>query len=209
MFPHQLSRVLQARAGPTTTATRGYVAKYTHFHQWKVEKTQSPASIERRATRHAKRILTPEQFQKVKKPFDFPVVTNVPVEHRRLAPRVIMADINEVELARLRTLPRETVPFKVGDRVAVTTLMSMTENKTAVYKGTVIQSKRGRGLHARFTIRNGSDGGYYEMTWPYWSPFLRKIEMIEVDPNRIASKTKLAKYHRNLPFDHPKNKVLI
>lgn len=164
--------------------------------------------LESRATRHANRILSTEQFQRVKRPFDFPVVTKTPVGQRKLSPKVQLAQLDQIELDRLQTLPRETVPFKVGDRIAVTTLMSMTEAKTQVYKGTVIQSKRGRGLYSRFTIRNGSDGGYYEMTFPYWSPFLRKIEMIEVDQQRIAGKTRLALYHRNLPFDHPKNKVL-
>jgi ribosomal protein L19 len=85
----------------------------------------------------------------------------------------------------------------------------MTEAKTQVYKGTVIQSKRGTGLYGRFTIRNGSSGGFYQMTFPYWSPFLRKIEMIEPDPKPILGKTKLGPYHRSLPLDHRKNSILV
>lgn len=193
---------------PITTQTRTYIAKHTHFHQWKMETAPTAKQLERRATRQANRIISPEQYQRVKKPFDFPVVTNVPLEQRKIKQRVVLDQLNEVELARLRTLPRETVPFRVGDRIAVTALLCMTEAKTQVYKGTVIQSKRGRGLHGRFTLRNGSSGGFYEITFPYWSPFLRKIEMIEHDPKPIMSKTRLATFHRNLPVDHPKNKIL-
>eukprot|EP00461_Guttulinopsis_vulgaris_P002017 UN02018 len=105
-------------------------------------------------------------------------------------------------------MPRETVPFKVGDKIAVTTLLSMTESKTQVFKGVVISQKRKKGLYGRFTLRNNSDGGFYEISFPYWSPFLRKIEMIEKDPEPLVGKNRLENYFRNLPLDHPKNKVV-
>jgi ribosomal protein L19 len=208
IVPKMFGSLTRKVSSPLTTSTRTYIAKHTHFHQWKVPKVDTTAQIERRAQRQANRILSTEQYQRVKRPFDFPVISNIPVEQRKVAQRNILADVNQVELARLRTLPRETVPIKVGDRIAVTALLCMTEAKTQVYKGTVIQFKRGRGLYSRFTLRNGSEGGFYEITFPYWSPFLRKIEMIERDSARIKSKTRLANYHRNLPVDHPKNKIL-
>lgn len=192
-----------------TTSKRTYIAKHTHFHSWKPEsKSNSIKSKETVAKRESTRIISTTQFNKTRKPFDFPVITKQPIEDRKLRAPSMLNEINQMELARLKALPRETVPFNVGDKIAVTALLSMSEAKTQVFKGTVIERTRGTGLYGRFTLRNNSDGGFYEVTFPYWSPFLRKIEMVEKDTEPLVGKTKLAPYYRSLPADHPKNRAV-
>lgn len=199
---------ISLKSSPLHTSQRTYIAKYTHFHKWKPSKQPTSKQLEARAERQANRIITPEQYAKVKKPFDFPVFSRPSVELRKPTQPMIIKDLRRIELDRLKALPRETVPFKVGDRIAVTALLCMTEAKTQVYKGTVTQRVRGTGLHGRFTIRNNTEGSNYEITFPYWSPFLRKVEMIEKENFPLPGKTKLKNYYRNLPEDHPANKML-
>lgn len=207
--PLKQRKAKKPAASPHKVQKRNYNVKHTHFHTWKPEsKSDNKNILATKAQRHANRIISTEQFKRAKQPFDYSVFTKQPLDQRKLRNPLILKQVNNEELDRLTSLPRETVPFKVGDRIAVTALLSMTEAKTQVYKGTVVEETRGRGLYSRFTLRNNSDGGFYEVTFPYWSPFLRKIEMVEVEQDPIVGKKKLKDYYRALPVDHPKSQIV-
>jgi len=71
------------------------------------------------------------------------------------------------------------VPFKVGDRIAITSLLSLEEDKIQTIKGLVVAISKKNYFHGSFTIINFVSGVGFEMEIPFWSPFIRKITVME------------------------------
>ena len=73
---------------------------------------------------------------------------------------------------------KEVSDFKVGDTVRVHNLIREgNRERIQIYEGTVIQ-KQGHGVRSTFTVRKLSNGVGVEKTWPIYSPFVARIEVV-------------------------------
>ncbi len=160
--------------------------------------------------RMEKNSLSAEQFAKTRRPFPYPVISKLPVAERAPSHDYLMQQLRGEEVDRLKHLPRQVADFKVGDRVAVTTLLTLSPtgknaDKVEVIKGVVLERRRREQLDASFTIRNSSVGVAYELSFPLWSPFIRKIEVLD-----RATDVRRAKlfYYRRLPMSDRRNRPI-
>ena len=151
--------------------------------------------------------LTAEQFARTRKPFDFPVHTKLPISARPVKRQELVKKVVEDEFRKLRQMPRQVDHFRPGDKIAITMLNSLTEDKTQILKGTVIETSKGKGYEGRFTIRNNAAGVFYEVSIPYWSPFIRIIEVLEKNESR-RKKTKQGFFIRQWGLKDPRNVAL-
>lgn len=134
------------------------------------------------------------------------MLTKLPVEQRKPSPAFLLQQLRGEEVKRLDALPREIVSFKVGDKIAVTKLISLSDDKLEVVKGLVIEKRREGQLESSFTIRNTSVGVAYELSLPFFSPFIRKIAMIERgEPFKRAKMT----FVRDLPSKDRRNRTIV
>lgn len=194
----------------TSTSGAACFANYLHFKTWRPERTNtkpSQAALERRSNRLEGKTMSAEQFARTRQPFDFPVISKLPVGERKVPYKALVKGIEIDEFAKLRKNPRIQEPIKPGDKVAITVLLSMSEDKSQIYKGYCISTSHGTGYKGRFTIRNQTNGIFYEMTFPYWSPFIRVIEVLEANPSK-RQKTKQAFWYRQYPADADEMKAI-
>ncbi|MDO4960720.1 MAG: 50S ribosomal protein L19 [Eubacteriales bacterium] len=81
---------------------------------------------------------------------------------------------------------KEVADFNVGDTVRVHNLIKEgNRERIQIYEGTVMQ-KQGHGIRATFTVRKLSNGCGVEKTWPIYSPFVAKIEVVRKGKVRRA-----------------------
>lgn len=84
--------------------------------------------------------------------------------------------IEKIEQAQLEG--KEVADFNVGDTIRVHNLIKEgNRERIQIYEGTVMQ-KQGHGIRATFTVRKLSNGVGVEKTWPVYSPFVAKIEVV-------------------------------
>jgi large subunit ribosomal protein L19 len=151
-----------------------------------------------------------EQFARTRKPFDVPVTTKLPLEERRPSAAKLLSTLAQNEVSSLKKLPRELARFDVGDRIAVTQLLSLHEDKLQTIKGVVVSKRRREYLNASFTILNVIDGVKAEVLIPLYSPFIRKIEVIDRLKERGFKTTQRKLYHfRNLANTDRRVKALL
>lgn len=151
--------------------------------------------------------MTAEQFARTRKPFDFPVISKLPIGERKVPHPALVRGIEYDEFAKLKKNPRIHQNIKPGDKVAITVLLSMSEDKSQIYKGYCIGTSHGTGYRGRFTIRNQTNGIFYEMTFPYWSPFIRVIEVLEANPSK-RQKSKQQFFYRKYSADSDEMKAI-
>ena len=73
---------------------------------------------------------------------------------------------------------KEVAEFHVGDTIRVHNLIKeCNRERIQIYEGTVMQIQ-GHGIRSTFTVRKLSNGVGVEKTWPGYSPFVAKIEVI-------------------------------
>lgn len=94
-----------------------------------------------------------------------------------------MSRMSRIEQAyRLEELP----VFEVGDTVDVHVLIREGEKeRIQIFNGTVIR-KRGGGLSATYTVRRIVGGQGVERTFPFHSPFIKKVEVKRSGKTRRA-----------------------
>lgn len=151
-------------------------------------------------SRAEKGSLTDEQFKRTRKPFDFPIDTREERNQKPPGPKELLMMLKTEERQRLETLPREIDDFKVGDKVAVWSLVDLESDRLEVTRGLVIDKRRKTDLDASFTIRNTSIGVAYELSYPLYSPFLRKVKIIQgsegFKQNKLYWINRLPRAHR-------------
>ncbi len=104
--------------------------------------------------------------------------------------------VREVTLKRAKEKKwlRKTEDFRPGDTVSVhVTIKEGEKERVQIYKGVVIKMQ-GSGLGRTFTVRKISSGVGVERTFPYNSPNIDKIEVI----NRGVVRRSRLYYLRNL-----------
>lgn len=102
----------------------------------------------------------------------------------------------EVEKIKIK-FPREIPDFKAGDRIAVTKYLQLNdESKFEVIKGMCL-ARSHRNLESNFTIINNKHDTTFEMKLPLWSPFIKKIEILQ----KGNIKKKKAFYLRDRPVE--------
>ena len=80
----------------------------------------------------------------------------------------------------------EVSEFNVGDTVRVhNKIKEGNKERIQIYEGTVT-CKQGHGVRATFTVRKISNGVGVEKTWPIYSPFVAKVEVIRFGKVRRA-----------------------
>ena len=149
--------------------------------------------------------LTKEQFARTRKPFDFPVLTKLPIAERTVSHDALMSQIRDEERDKIATLPREIEDFKVGDKIAISSLISLSGDKLELVKGLVVAKRRKNRVDANFTVRNVCMGVGYELTFPLYSPFLRRIRVLERGQNIRRAKLY---FLRDLPKADRRNKPI-
>jgi len=83
-------------------------------------------------------------------------------------------------------MTREIAEFNVGDTVRVhNKIKEGNKERIQIYEGTVTQ-KQGHGVRATFTVRKLSNGVGVEKTWPIYSPFVDKVEVVRFGKVRRA-----------------------
>ena len=84
--------------------------------------------------------------------------------------------INKIEQDQLEG--KQVADFRVGDTIRVHNLIKEgNRERIQIYEGTVMQ-KQGHGIRATFTVRKLSNGVGVEKTWPIYSPYVAKIEVV-------------------------------
>jgi ribosomal protein L19 len=97
--------------------------------------------------------------------------------------------------------------FRTGDKVAITLLHCLTDDKTYIIKGTIIAITGGKNYLGRFTLRNHHSGAFYEVSYPFWSPFIRRLELLEKTDTPYKKK-KQGYYIRQWDMQDPRNRAL-
>ncbi len=97
-------------------------------------------------------------------------------------PRKVISEIEKEYAQQIRKKYGQEIPeFKAGDKIRITKYISLQKEKFEEVTGTVL-ARYGRGggsLNASFVIRNRIMGEGFEMTFPLYSPFIKKIEIVE------------------------------
>jgi large subunit ribosomal protein L19 len=90
--------------------------------------------------------------------------------------------IEEIEKSQLQ----ERAPFKVGDEVAVHTLVREgNKERIQIFKGICI-SRKGGGVNETFTVRRRASGVGVEKVFPVHSPLIAKVEIVRESMPRRA-----------------------
>ena len=85
------------------------------------------------------------------------------------------AIIDKIEAEQFK---KEVARFNVGDTVKVhTRVREGDKDRVQVYEGIVI-SKKGRGIHSKFTVRRISFGEGVERIFPLHSPRVEKVQVM-------------------------------
>ncbi|MGI6081038.1 MAG: 50S ribosomal protein L19 [Candidatus Avilachnospira sp.] len=75
-------------------------------------------------------------------------------------------------------LGREIADFNVGDVIRVHNLIKEgNRERIQIFEGTVLK-RQGGSVRETFTVRKVSNGVGVEKTWPLYSPFVAKIEVV-------------------------------
>ena len=121
------------------------------------------------------------EFQRCRRPFPHPVISKLPLTHRALSPHSLLHQLQREEVARIiRQYPSHRDPFKTGDRICITKLISLSDRaKVERVFGLVIARQGGEGLNAMFTLRNVKLEEAFELQFPLWSPFIVRIDVLE------------------------------
>ena len=86
--------------------------------------------------------------------------------------------ITKIEEEQKAQMNKEIADFKVGDTIRVHNLIREgNRERIQIYEGTVMQ-RQGHGIRETFTVRKLSNGVGVEKTWPIYSPFVAKIEVV-------------------------------
>jgi len=82
-------------------------------------------------------------------------------------------------LLPIEVKPNPNIPtIAPGDRVKVTTkVVEAEKERTQIFDGVVIKVRRG-GAGANFTVRHVAYGVGVERTFPLYSPFVEKVEVV-------------------------------
>lgn len=96
-----------------------------------------------------------------------------------------------IEKIEKEQIDHEVADFNVGDTVRVhNKIKEGNKERIQIYEGTVV-CKQGHGARATFTVRKLSNGCGVEKTWPLYSPFVAKVEVIRLGKVRRAKLTYL------------------
>jgi len=80
----------------------------------------------------------------------------------------------------VKSLNREIPEIWPGDTVKVyTKVKEGNKERIQVFAGIVIRRRGGRGLDGTFTVRKESNGIGVEKIFPYYSPSIEKIEVVQ------------------------------
>lgn len=83
--------------------------------------------------------------------------------------------IKNLEASQMKT---EVADFAVGDTVKVhNKIKEGNRERIQIFEGTVIK-RQGGSNRETFTVRKFSNGVGVEKTWPVYSPFVEKIEVV-------------------------------
>ena len=141
----------------------------------------------------------------MKQPFKKLGYERPPPELREPSPKHLMQILEREEVERiLKKYPLEVCEFETGDRIIVHKLISLHSPKTQIYKG-LVTGKRGGLLSASFRLRCVKAETLFEIKFPLYSPFIKKIEMQQKGPGgrkqrpelRWASEDVVAKINPN------------
>jgi ribosomal protein L19 len=136
----------------------------------------STPTLRRRARPDDESHVSSAQFAATRHPYGVPVKIRQPISERLPSGEYLLRQLRHEEKDRvLKLFPRDVCEFKTGDRVAVHKAISLYNPKTQVYRGLVIDKRRGP--HASFTLRCVKEETMFEIQLPLFSPFIRKIEM--------------------------------
>jgi len=105
-----------------------------------------------------------------------------PVLEREPSPRYLMKQLRIEERDNITTkFPRNFPEFRSGDKLSVTQLQSLHgQPKLEVHKGVVIaRTGKFTNYNASFTLMVHKLGETFEITWPIYCPFIKKIELLE------------------------------
>ncbi len=85
----------------------------------------------------------------------------------------------------------EALPeFRAGDTVAVHTLISegedATKKRVQIFQGVVIAVKKGRTINGHFRVRKSTGGIGVERVFPFHSPNVAKVEVVQKGKARRA-----------------------
>jgi len=85
------------------------------------------------------------------------------------------------ESANVKNLPK----FRTGDELAVyATIKEGEKSRVQLFQGTCIDIKARNSIQGHFCIRKSSDGVGVERTFPFHSPNLEKVEVIQKGKSR-------------------------
>jgi len=137
--------------------------------------------------------LSEEEYHRIKKETAKP-----PLGQRRQSCKAMMLQLREEEVAKMQQkYPREVADFKTGDRVVITKAITLDDDtKFEVMKGFVIARKRNSN-ESNFSILNNKLDCTWEMKVPLWSPFLRKVDILQKGNLKSAK----AYYMRDRPVE--------
>lgn len=104
----------------------------------------------------------------------------IPLDQRLPSPDFLMRTLRLEEIEKTKVnYPREVAKFRAGDRLKITKYISLgRENKFEVVKGLCL-AKTNKANASTFRIINHRDGLTWEMVIPLWSPFIKKIEVLQ------------------------------
>lgn len=119
---------------------------------------------------------TKDAIQKLRAPY-----VKLPVEVRPKPNHMMMQLLCWEETKKIKAnWPRTVEKFKAGDKIKITKYITLTrDSKMEVLKGMVIGITRGGTLETYVRIINYKIDVTYEMNIPYWSPFIKSIEVVQ------------------------------
>eukprot|EP00462_Mataza_sp_D1_P016220 CAMPEP_0175163738 /NCGR_PEP_ID=MMETSP0087-20121206/25951_1 /TAXON_ID=136419 /ORGANISM="Unknown Unknown, Strain D1" /LENGTH=240 /DNA_ID=CAMNT_0016452545 /DNA_START=31 /DNA_END=753 /DNA_ORIENTATION=- len=114
----------------------------------------------------------------------------VPLADRLPSPKHLIRTLKLEEIEKTKVAyPRDVQPFRSGDRIKITKYISLgRETKFEILKGMCLGIKRNN-FDTTFKIINHRDGLSWEMTLPLWSPFIKKIEVLQ--KSKYTNRSKL------------------
>lgn len=137
--------------------------------------------------------LTEEEYRAIKR-----ADLRVPMRERALSAKQMIHQLRVEELHKSKKDYPRTIPdFKAGDRISITRYVELgKDNKFEILKGMCIARKNNMN-ESHFSILNNKSDTTYEMKIPLWSPFIKKIDILQ----KGTIKTRKAYYLRDRPVE--------